>query len=54
VLREFFCVAGVGDAIATTSTSSPICLIEATWMSASNRDPMTPTFTFSATFVSGK
>src|SRR5882672_6931742 len=37
---------GVGDATATTSASSEAILNEAAWMSASNCEPMIPTFTF--------
>src|SRR5882724_7754942 len=37
---------GVGDATATTSAHSEAILKEAAWMSASNCEPMIPTFTF--------
>src|SRR4051794_29083988 len=36
---------GVGEATATTSASSGMIWNEAAWMSASNREPMIPTFT---------
>ena len=37
---------GVGEATATTSASSGMIWNEAAWMSASNCEPMIPTFTF--------
>src|SRR4051812_16734291 len=37
---------GVGEATATTSASSGMIWNEAAWISASNCDPMIPTFTF--------
>src|SRR5256885_593717 len=47
----YFCASasgcpGVGEATATTSASSGRIWNEAAWMSASNPEPMMPTFTF--------
>src|SRR5271157_315159 len=52
----YFCASasgfpGVGEPTATTSASSGMIWNAAAWISASNRDPMIPTFTLPAIFL---